>query len=118
MASGAITAQSLEVISALESASTRRELRAGDVIVTEGAPASGVFMLVSGSARAFVTSAGGQQLSVKLLKAPTLFGEVECLTGSGSLVSVEALETAVVLRTPRAVFLCAMERSAALTRNV
>jgi len=89
----------------------------GEVVLAEGdAPA--FFVLTAGSVKVLYRNEDGLELVVKLLEAPAVFGEMECIAGIGHLESVEAVERVRLLRVPAQAFLAAVRDSHALCANL
>ena len=90
----------------------------GAVILSEGEQDLSLFVLLAGSVKVLYRSAEGLELVAKLLAAPAVFGEMECLAGIPYLESVEAVERAQLLEISSPVFLAAVRRSHALCANL
>jgi CRP-like cAMP-binding protein len=80
--------------------------RAGRKVVREGETGGGVCVLVAGGVRVTHRAPGSEEgdAVVKLLGAPSLFGESEALMGAPSLESVVTVIPSEVVRIPRDVF--------------
>lgn len=102
----------------LTTAGTVQRFAAGDELLTEDDDDTAFFVLLSGSVKVLYRNPDGYQVVVKLLAAPAVFGEMECLAGIPYLESVAALETAQALVIPRDAFLAALDTSHRLTRNL
>jgi len=70
-------------------------------IVQAGDVSSGLFVLVAGRARLFVENATGAQLTIEILRANAIFGELGALDGEAAFSSVVALQPCEVLHEPR-----------------
>lgn len=68
------------------------EFQRGDVMLWEGDPSEGLFILKQGSAKIFRLSPQGRQYIVRILQENDTFGEVPTFDGGVSPVNVEALE--------------------------
>lgn len=68
------------------------EFQRGDVMLWEGDPSEGLFILQQGSAKIFRLSPQGRQYIVRILQENDTFGEVPTFDGGASPVNVEALE--------------------------
>jgi cAMP-dependent protein kinase regulator len=62
----------------------------GDIIITEGEPGSSLFVLTSGSAKAFVRSQAGKNTMVRELHEGDFFGEISILSGKPRTATVTA----------------------------
>ena len=69
------------------------EFQRGDVILWEGDPCEGLFILKEGSAKIFRISPQGRQYIVRILQEGDTFAEVPAFDEGASPVNVEALET-------------------------
>jgi CRP/FNR family cyclic AMP-dependent transcriptional regulator len=87
-------------------------------LLSEGESELALFVLLAGSVKVLYRSPEGLELVVKLLAAPAVFGEMECIAGIPYLESVVAVERARLLRIPSAAFLAAVQESHALCANL
>ena len=71
---------------------------AGDVIVAEGAPGDSLFVLTTGTVKAFVKDPDGHYHKVREMYEGAFFGEVSILTGKPRSATITA---ATRLRAPR-----------------
>jgi len=62
----------------------------GEIVVSEGERGASLFLLVSGSVRAYVRNAGQHQVQVRELKEGDFFGEISVLTGQPRSATVVA----------------------------
>ena len=69
------------------------EFQRGDVLLWEGDPCEGLFILQQGSAKIFRLSPQGRQYIVRILQEGDTFAEVPAFDEGTSPVNVEALET-------------------------
>jgi CRP-like cAMP-binding protein len=102
----------------LVSRSLTRVFVANEQLLQEDEAARAFFVLHRGSVRVFYRSPSGFEVVVKLFRAPSVFGEMECINNIPYLETVEALEKVVALEVPRPVLLEALAASPALTRNL
>jgi hypothetical protein len=68
---------------------------AGDIVITQGDTGSSMYMLASGSVKAFVRNAAGRQVQVAELAEGAFFGEMSILTGkprSATIIAVSRCE--------------------------
>lgn len=125
---GAVTAKDLRhpVLRGVEPAHVRSLVDAGEtcvyatgeLLLREGEEELFCFFLIAGSVKVFYTSPDGFEVVVKVFGAPSVFGEMECLTGIPYLESVVAVEKAKALRVPAAALSRALEESHPLSANL
>ncbi|MBI5511764.1 MAG: Crp/Fnr family transcriptional regulator [Deltaproteobacteria bacterium] len=94
-----------DILGAVVRASKLISFRARRTILKEGDPPQQAFCLLSGAVRVFHRSAEGNEVTVKLFRAPALFGEMEVLAGRPFMEYVTTLEPADILLVPAAVLL-------------
>ena len=70
-----------------------REYVRGDVLLWEGDPCDGLYIMEQGSAKIFRISPQGRQYIVRILQEKDTFNEVPAFDGAPNPVNVEALET-------------------------
>jgi len=63
---------------------------AGDILVGEGAPGNSMFVIVAGTAKAFVRDRKGNYMKIKELTEGDFFGEVSVLTGKPRTATITA----------------------------
>ena len=80
--------------------STLRTFARGEQILVEGEAAEHVFALESGAVRVFHHSSKGDEVVVKLFRAPAVFGEAEALGGMAHQEHVSAVEESELLVMP------------------
>lgn len=86
----------------------------GAAVLVEGEADTAFFVLTAGSVKVLYRSEDGLEVVVKLLEAPAVFGEMECIAGIPFLETVEAVERVRLLRIPKNSLLAALEASHAL----
>jgi len=69
----------------------------GDVLVTEGAPGASLFVLTTGTVKAFVKNARGDSIKVHELGEGSFFGEISILTGKPRTATLTAATPCEVL---------------------
>lgn len=74
----------------------------GDVLVGEGAPGDSMFIIVSGSAKAFVRDRKGHYVKIKELSDGDFFGEVSVLTGKPRTATITAATEVEMLELDKA----------------
>lgn len=70
-----------------------REYVRGEVLLWEGDPCDGLYIMEQGSAKIFRLSPQGRQYIVRILQEKDTFNEVPAFDGAPNPVNVEALET-------------------------
>lgn len=93
-------AASVEARQRLIRGSRQRSVGAGEPIIVEGQPAESVYALEEGAVRVFHLSPKGEEVVVKLFRAPAIFGEAEALGGMPHQEHVSALVDSRVLMMP------------------
>lgn len=94
-----------EVLQAVVRASKLVTFRAKRTILKEGEPANQAYCLLSGAVRVYHRSANGNEVTVKLFRAPALFGEMEVLAGRPFMEYVTTLELCDILLVPASVMI-------------
>jgi cAMP-dependent protein kinase regulator len=74
----------------------------GDILVAEGGPGDSLFILASGSVKAFVRNAKGHYVKVNELGEGAFFGEIAVLTGKPRTATITAASACEVLELDRA----------------
>jgi len=74
----------------------------GDILVAEGGPGDSLFILASGSVKAFVRNAKGNYVKVNELGEGAFFGEIAVLTGKPRTATLTAAGPCEVLELDRA----------------
>jgi len=80
-----------------------REVRPNDVIVREGEPSDGFYVILEGAVEV-VKRAGARDQVVGLLREGDLFGEVSCLRKTPATATVVVRRAGTLLRLPRTAF--------------
>lgn len=78
--------------------STTLRLGFREPIFEAGVRSEHVYVLIRGGVRVFHAHESGRQLTVKLLRAPSTFGEMEVLSGCDYLECAETTEESVLVR--------------------
>jgi CRP-like cAMP-binding protein len=74
----------------------------GAQLVTAGQPIDHLHVLLAGSVRVFHQNPDGLELTVKLFRAPVVYGDIELFNQLPFLENVAALDRATIARFPRA----------------
>lgn len=96
---------SAEGRAALGAASRLLTVEPGEPVLRAGEPGERVFALLEGRVRVFHLSANGDEVVVKLFRAPAVFGEAEALSGLPYQEHVAAVDRSQILAMPRAALL-------------
>ncbi len=80
--------------------STRRELRRGDVVFTEGAEPHHLYVVEDGRIAIASRSADGRESVFALMERGSLFGEMGLLDGLGRSAAARALEPSQIVEIP------------------
>ncbi|MBI2767188.1 MAG: Crp/Fnr family transcriptional regulator [Chloroflexi bacterium] len=86
------------------------------LVLAEGDPCHGFFVLRSGRARIFRTGFDGREQILRLLGPGDSFGEVPVFDGGPNPATVEAIDPSEALFIPAATFIDVMERYPAVAR--
>jgi CRP/FNR family transcriptional regulator len=89
-------------ISALAKASTSLEFGADDLVYSEGDPAAGMYLVLSGRVKLVVSSADGKSLILRILGPGEVFGLSSAFLDRPEETTAEALERATVSLVRRA----------------
>lgn len=74
----------------------------GDILVTEGAPGASLFVITTGTVKAFVKNARGESIKVHELSEGSFFGEISILTGKPRTATLTAATPCEVLELDKA----------------
>jgi CRP-like cAMP-binding protein len=73
----------------------------GEIIVTEGEPGAGLFLLISGVVKIFARNPSGHNLPVSVLTEGSFFGEMSLLSGKPRNATCIAAESVELLELPK-----------------
>jgi len=88
---------------AVAAASRVRTFRSGQVVFSAGDPGDALIMVVSGRVKVMVRSADGGELTLTIIQAGGVFGELSVADGGPRSADAETLEESELLIIPRAV---------------
>lgn len=74
----------------------------GEVVFSEGEPGDSLFVLTSGSVRAYVKGPTGRQVPIRLLREGDFFGEISVLSGKPRTATITAAGPCELLELDRA----------------
>jgi CRP-like cAMP-binding protein len=106
-----------EALARLAAATTRRELRRGDILFREGEPSSGLHALVYGGIK-LCTGAGGAQRVIDIVSPGRSFGEPVMFMEKPWIVTATALADSLVLHVAREAIFGELERNPRFARRV
>jgi len=106
-----------EALARLAAATTRRELRRGDVLFREGEPSSGLYALVYGGIK-LCTGAGAAQRVIDIVGPGRSFGEPVMFREKPWIVTATALADSLVLHVAREAVFAELERDPRFARRV
>ncbi len=94
-----------EALQRLAEESIVRSYTKGEVILRQGEPGDALFVLAEGFAKVVVTSERGDEMIVKMLSPPEIFGELSFADGHPRSASVKAMRACTVAALERATLL-------------
>jgi len=101
-ASALFAAFEKETLHELLTSTTLRSYNEGDIIVTEGAPGSSLFLVVSGTVQVFTRDeATREEIHLAQLGAGDFFGEVSLLTGKPRTATIKADSPVIAIELTR-----------------
>jgi CRP/FNR family transcriptional regulator, cyclic AMP receptor protein len=106
----------LPVLEALAHISARLAIAPGQVVLLEGEPADGLYVVEKGWLKSTKMSPWGREQVIRMVGPGDTFNEIGVLGEKGNLVTVVALEGALVWRFDRAALLVLLEVFPALAR--
>ena len=89
---------------ALAQASRKVRLRRGGTLFVQGDEPDGLYMVLSGLIRIWISDAEGRELTLALLEPGEVFGEIALLDGLPRSANATAIEASECLLTPAAAF--------------
>ena len=102
----------------LISASIRRSYSTNQVLLIEGDPCAGMYIIESGWLKAVKIGSDGREQVLQTLSASDAFNAISVFTGVPNQATVSVLEDAVVWLIPRAVLLRLLDEHPPLARKV
>jgi len=98
--------------------STLEKKTSGTLIVQQGDNPSHLYFIVSGSVRTTRLTPGGDEATMRLLKAGDTFMDAVIFMGIPSPINAEVLEDAELLKTPREVVFERLQNDSIFARNL
>lgn len=99
-----------------------RTVAAGTTLLSEGEEARSLFVLCQGAVRVYHRAEGGEEVSLKLFRAPAIFGEAEAFSDVAFQQNADTLEDSVLLEIPteaaRAFFRASADAAFALVEDL
>jgi CRP-like cAMP-binding protein len=96
----------------------RRILDAGQVLLIEGEPCAGLYIVENGWLKAVKIGLDGREQVLQMLRAGEAFNAISVFTDAPNQATVSALEASVVWLVPRNILLKMMDEHPALARHV
>jgi len=96
-------------VETLKERSRIRVFAPNTIVVSEGDEGSSLFVVQSGSLKAFLTDVGGREVTLSLLDPGDYFGELALLDESPRSASVMAVTRSELLQIPRSAFLALID---------
>ena len=93
-----------EAMAQVEARARLRRYRRGETIFLEGDAGDGLFAVVSGLVKVFVTSPRGEELVLATVRPGEMFGELALIDGGGRSACAEAVEASELVSLDRASF--------------
>jgi CRP/FNR family transcriptional regulator/CRP/FNR family cyclic AMP-dependent transcriptional regulator len=95
----------------------RRAFAADMILFHKGSPSQALYLIESGSVRAFALSDAGQEMTLDIYGPGECFGETALVDGQIRSAGAMTLEATVIYTLPRDDFLCCLERHPAMARR-
>jgi CRP/FNR family transcriptional regulator, cyclic AMP receptor protein len=105
-------------LDAILSRATMRRVPRGSVIVRRGDPTEGLAVILTGRVRISVTSETGKEVTLAVLGAHDMLGEISMLDGDACSADATALEDCVLLTLERNRFIELLHSNAALCQQL
>ena len=96
----------------------RRTFPAGTNVITAEEPGGGTYIILSGTAKVYVTHTDGTEVILAILGPDEIVGEMSVADSLGRSASVLTLEESTLLWMDRKAFLSGMEEVPAIARNL
>ncbi|HKY94215.1 MAG TPA: Crp/Fnr family transcriptional regulator [Kiloniellales bacterium] len=106
------------VLEELLAQAVARDLAQGEVLFRAGQPGGQLYAVLEGRVRIFLEGAGGAEITLNLLGAGEVFGEIAMLDGGERTASAAALEPSRLLQLRRESVLAALRRHAELAERI
>jgi CRP-like cAMP-binding protein len=91
-----------------------RTVEAGETVIHRGDPSAGLIMILQGRLRIGVVSAEGREVTLRVLGAGQVLGEISLLDGKPASADVQAVEDCSLLQVARSHILDLLRRDAEL----
>lgn len=103
-----------DALAEVDAAARPRRMQAGDLLVAEGEPCQGLYVILEGRAKVAKVSAEGREQVLLILGPGRTFNDVPVFDGGSNPANVEALEDGSVALIPSAAMLALMRRHPAI----
>lgn len=107
-----------EVLKGLSAQVRERKLEAGELILMEGDPCEGLYVVISGRVKVFKLSAEGKEQVIRILGPGRTFNDVPVFDGGPNPGSVAAMEASIVSLIPKAQILGMVEQHPKMAKAV
>lgn len=105
-------------LSLVAQSAIRRAYDAGQVVLIEGEPCAGLFIVENGWLKVIKIGLDGREQVLQMLKSGDVFNGISVFTDSPNQATVSALEPSVLWLVPREVLLKLMDENPSLAREV
>jgi CRP-like cAMP-binding protein len=105
-------------LSLVAQSAIRRAYDAGQVVLIEGEPCAGLFIVENGWLKVIKIGLDGREQVLQMLKSGDVFNGISVFTDSPNQATVSALEPSVLWLVPREVLLKIMDENPSLAREV
>ena len=105
-------------IKCINEAALQRTFEEGQQVFLEGDPCVGLYIVESGWARAVKRSSSGREQAIRFVGPGDVFNEVGVMTGGANLVTVEALESLILIIIQKEVILDLVDRCPSLAKGL
>lgn len=96
---------------------SRRKLKKGETLFSAGDPSETMYVVLSGRVRVWNVSAGGAEVTLNILQAGAVFGEIGLFDGGPRTASVSAVGTSEIFGIHRRDFFAVLDTEPQLGRN-
>jgi CRP/FNR family transcriptional regulator len=106
------------IMAAVCRAAIRRQFDAGQVVFLEGEPCAGLYVVQEGWLKSVKMSPAGREQTLRVVGPGEVFNDLTVFVGSPNVVTIIALEPAIVWVIPREVMLRLLDEHPGLARMV
>lgn len=102
----------------LASIARETNLQQGDILFEQGDDSDGLYLIIAGLVRVYLTTEDGREVTISLLEDGEVLGEMSLLDGLSRSAGAAALIETRLIFIPRAPFLELLETSGSLSRQI